>query len=362
MIKKILKNRWTEVIDVFRVESANINAGEGGPAEIDVKTIHLEDGTVVPRISPQAIFRMVRDYWIERGEKVDIARERPGKPAPLPKCNPSIYIDDDLFGYLMAKKGATEGEEGEKTKRRGKKSTGGISESRPGPIRSIGAVGLFEYPDDTDFLTSIISPTETEAGGAMVTRRIYTNTFILPIWCDARRIGKELEPQPDKSLGEKVIIGDENERERRLRLFFDALFHLGRIEPGSSKPPLSPALLMVSIFNKPNICLYDALQNDLAVRIKEVKLQREKTRTGEEKIVSVASGKLLFSIEPNALTEKCNLYADDIVEIHLGILESFFDKGAEGIEKDIRDGLDNKIKEKLRVKPLKILKDKLLKT
>jgi len=341
LINRILEEaRWLEVIDVFRVESANINAGEGGPAEIDIKIVHLEDGTVVPRISPQAIFRMIRDYWIEIGEKVDVARVEPGKPAPLPVCDPVKYIDDDLFGFLK---------------------TEPPPQSRPGPIRSIGAIGLFEYPDDTDFLTSIFSTTGAEEGGSMVTKRIYTNTFILPIWCDVRRIGCEAIPQEDKSIRFEPLEGVSlEERKRRLSKFFESLFYLGKSMPGASKMPLLPKLIMIGLYAKPNITLYDALENDLSVRIKEVKLQKELTRTGEEKVVSIASGKVIFSIEPEAFVEKCELYKEDIIEIKIGILESFFDKKANEIEEEINGKLSDELKGKIKVTSLISLKEELL--
>jgi len=341
LIDKILDEvRWMEVVNVFRVESANINAGEGGPAEIDIKTVHLEDGTVVPRISPQAIFRMIRDYWIEMGEKVDVARQEPGKTAPLPECDPVKYIDDDLFGYL---------------------NPGPPPQSRPGPIRSIGAIGLFEYPDDTDFLTSIFSTTGAEEGGSMVTKRIYTNTFILPIWCDVKRVGCEAVPQKDKKIKFVLLNGvSSDEPKRRLSKFFESLFYLGKSMPGASKMPLSPKLIMVGLFTKPNITLYDALENDLTVRIKEVKLQKEQTRTGEEKVVSIASGKVIFSIEPATFVEKCNLYKKDIIEIKIGILETFFDKKASEIEAELDGKLANELKEKIKVVSLAKLKEALL--
>jgi len=357
LIDKIFEEtRCMEVVDVFRVESANINAGEGGPAEIDIKTVHLEDGTVVPRISPQAIFRMIRDYWIEIGEKVDVARAEPGKTAPLPECNPVKYIDDDLFGYLMARAEKNEGES-----KKGSKKTKGISASRPGPIRSIGAIGLFEYPDDTDFLTSIVSTTGAEEGGSMVTKRIYTNTFILPIWCDVKRIGCEAVPQEDKKIKFEPLEGvSPDERKRRLSKFFESLFYLGKSMSGAFKMPLSPKIIMIGLFTKPNITLYDALENDLTVRIKEVKLQKEQTRTGEERLVSIASGKVLFSIEPGTFIEKCNLYKNDIIEIKIGILETFFDKKDSEIENEIKQKLSNELKDKIRIMSLANLKEELL--
>lgn len=363
LIDRMLEDsRWVEVVDIFRVESANINAGEGGPAEIDIKTVHLEDGTVVPRISPQAIFRMIRNYWIEIGENVDIARIEPGKSAPLPECDPEKYIDDDLFGYLMARAGAEEEESKESKKTtRAKSPKKGISESRPGPIRSIGAIGLFEYPDDVDFLTSIISTTEAEVGGSMVTKRIYTNTFILPIWCDIKRIGQEAVPNKDKKMEFKPFV-NEAERKRRLIKFLESLFYLGKMMQGSYKMPLSPKIMVIGLFEKPNITLYDAVVNDLNVRIKEVKLQKEQTRTGEERIVSITSGKVLFSFDVNAFVEKVELYRDDIVEIKIGILESFFDKKTVDLEKEIIDKVSQDLKTKISVVTLESLKEELLKS
>lgn len=356
LIEKIWDSRWVEVIDVFRVEVSNINAGEGGPAEIDIKTVHLEDGTVVPRISPQAIFRMIRDYWIEIGEKVDIAREEPGKPAPLPECDPKKYIDDDLFGYLMARGAPSENDsEGSKKSKKPK----GISEARPGPIRSIGAVGLFEYPDDADFLTSIVSTTKAEAGGSMITKRIYTNTFVLPLWCDIKRIGHEAIPQKNKKIHFEPFI-DDAERKRRMVKFFESLFYLGKMMPGASKMPLSPKILMISLFEKPNITLYDALANDLTIRMKEVKLQREQTRTGDERIVSIASGKIMFSLEPEAFVEKCKVYNQDIIEIKIGILESFFEEPASKIKEKLDSKLDRELQSKIKILKLEDLKKELM--
>lgn len=338
--------RWVEMVDVFRVDSANINAGEGGPNEIDVKAIHLEDGTVVPRISSQSIFRMIRDYWVQQGENVDVALTSPGAGVITLGNDPVEYIDDDLFGYLIAQAG----EAGER----------GVSQARSGPIRSIGAIGLFEYPDDTDFLTCIRSVTGAEAGGSIATRRLYTNTFVLPIWCDPRRIGRELDPQADKKLQATALV-DDSERERRFKLFWESLFYLGKFKGGNYKMPLSPKLIMVGIFSKPNIALYDALQNDLTVRLKEVHLQRERDeRKDTEKMISVASGKVIFSLDPASLREKLEIYGSDLIKLHIGIMESFFEKSANDLNLELHNSLPGTIKDKVVVEKLSGLKEKLL--
>jgi hypothetical protein len=147
-----------------------------------------------------------------------------------------------------------------------------------------------------------------------------------------------------------------------MKLFFEALFYLGKFAPGTYKPPLSPKLMMIGIFSKPNIMLYDALQNDLTVRLKEVRLQREKDeRRNEERIVSIASGKVVFSIEPNTLIEKFKFYRDDIIKIKIGILESLFENGASELQSKIREGLDHSLEDKITVDSLISLKNELLK-
>ncbi len=315
LVEVILENKWTEVVDIFRVEMSNINAGEGGTSEIDIKTIHLEDGTIVPRISPQAIFRMIRDYWwYVRKLPVDIVKEKQ-KQSEL-EFDPVKYIDDDLFGYMNPIREES-------------------AQVRPGPIRSIGARGLYEYPDDYDFMTCVVSTTEREGGGSMVSKQITTNTFILPMWIHGERIGKEfrtIKKDEIKKSREKVEIPKkvdlvplsndddwENKRNERLRAFFDALFHLSKYPLGPTRQPLDPKLLVIAVFNRPNITIYDAIMRDLSIK--------------------VSNNKVAFVLEPNAVVDKLNLYRNEIVWLKFGVLESFFEKTAEE--------LDRKLKEKI---------------
>lgn len=351
---EIGKGKWIEVVDIFRTEMSNENAGEGGSNEIEIKKIHLEDGTIVPRISPQSLMRMIRDYWAyEKKLPVDVM----GPPAKSKQseleCDAKKCIDDDLFGYMSPERGAR-------------------SNVRPGPIRSIGGRGIFEYTDDYDFLTCVVSTTGSEKGGSMVSKQLYTNTFVTPFWCHIERIGKDITSKNENGnikLEYKWVYDAKDEgkciaeRNKRLANFFESLFYLGKWELGNYRTPLEPKMLIVGVFNKSNIMLYDAFLNDLYVKIKDIKLQKEKDeRTGEEKVISVSSGKVAFSFDFKSLSEKLQLYKNDLISLRIGIMESFFEKSASGLQTDLQKELnDTELTQKVQITSLADLKGILLK-
>ena len=82
-------------------------------------------------------------------------------------------------------------------------------------------------------------------------------------------------------------------------------------------------------------------------------------------MVSIASGKVVFSIELNSLLEKINLYANDIINIYIGIMESFFDKSVKDYQEEINSLLNKNnslkvLKGKIHIKKLSDLKNNLL--
>jgi len=133
------------------VEMSNINAGEGGTNDIDVKKIHLEDGTIVPRMSPQSIMRMIRDYWEDvLGLPVDISKKKQ-KQEEL-EGDLQKYIDVDLFGVMLPSGDDKKYKEALKrifgaSEDRLKNVTNPGAITRPGPIRSIGARGFLNIQE-----------------------------------------------------------------------------------------------------------------------------------------------------------------------------------------------------------------------
>lgn len=366
ILDKLLKSRWAEVVDVFRVEISNINAGEGGTNDIDVKKIHLEDGTIVPRISPQSVMRMIRDYWEEvLSLPVDISK-RKQKQEEL-EGDLKKYIDVDLFGVMLPSGG------GEKYKEAIKRifnesddhlkkvaNLGAIT--RPGPIRSIGARGIFEYPGDYDFMTSVISTTGKESGGSMFTKEIYTNTFILPFWIDVPRLG-------NWKFNEFSVKVDGNKKKERLAYFFDALFHLGKT--GNYRSPLIPKMLVIGIYSKPNVGIYDDIMRALQVSVRDIRLvPYQDPHTGETRYRTISTGKVEFDIDLKILSEGINFWAREVESITIGIWESYFAKSAQEYTKQLTgDGkdssghekglLDDKIKNKVIFKPISDIKEEI---
>ncbi len=357
ILDTILQNRWAEIVDIFRVEISNINAGEGGTNDVDVKKIHLEDGTIVPRMSPQSIMRMIRDYWEDLLElPVDISKRRQTQDeleGDLKK-----YIDVDLFGVMLPVSGNdkiknykgklkklfnTTEEELKKIKN----APGSIT--RPGPIRSIGARGIFEYPGDYDFMTSVISTTGKESGGSMISKEIYTNTFILPFWIDVPRLGKWV------FNGFSVEI-DDNKKKERLAYFFDALFHLGKT--GNYRSPLIPKMLVIGTYSKPNVGIYDEIMRALQVSVKDIRLVTyQDPHTGETRYRTISTGKVEFDIDLEILAEGIKFWASEIESITIGIWESYFVKSLK--DYNIAELLPQDLKNKVTFKNITDIKEEI---
>lgn len=274
---------------------------------------------------------MIRDYWEEDlGLPVDISKRKQTQEeleGDLKK-----YIDVDLFGVMLPSS------DDKKYKANLKRifnapddrlekvaNPGAIT--RPGPIRSIGARGIFEYPGDYDFMTSVISTTGKRSGGSMVTKEIYTNTFILPFWIDVPRLGRW------EFNGFSVEI-DDNKKKERLAYFFDALFHLGKT--GNYRSPLLPKMLVIGTYSKPNVGLYDDIMRALQVTVKDIRLVPYKDpHTGEIRYRTISTGKVEFDIDLGILAEAINFWASDIESITIGIWESYFAKSAKEYTKEL---------------------------
>ncbi|MDK2954422.1 MAG: CRISPR-associated protein Cst2 [Kosmotoga sp.] len=358
----ILQSRWAEIVDIFRVEISNINAGEGGTNDIDVKKIHLEDGTIVPRISPQSIMRMIRDYWEEvLGLPVDISKKKQTQEeleGDLKK-----YIDVDLFGVMLPISGSDNGRiknyreklkalfDNVNDQKLNKIKVAPGSITRPGPIRSIGARGIFEYPGDYDFMTSVISTTGKESGGSMITKEIYTNTFILPFWIDVPRIGRW------EFNGFSVEIKD-SEKKKRLAYFFDALFHLGRT--GNYRSPLVPKMLVIGTYSKPNVGIYDEIMRALQVSVKDIRLiPYQDPHTGETRYRTISTGKVELDIDLDILSEGIKFWASDIERITIGIWESYFAKSAEEYTNALRESIPRELETKIVFQNISSIKQEM---
>ena len=124
--------------------------------------------------------------------------------------DPIQYIDDDLFGYMIASK---------KENRR-----------RTAPIRVSASVGMFPFRGDRDLGTKSKEETAGEmgAGGNMYETEIYYNYFRTSILIEVDRVSSfkpfELKKVEEKPAEAKIL--EKDERIMRLNTFFEAMMTL----------------------------------------------------------------------------------------------------------------------------------------
>jgi len=196
---------------LMKTSIGSINGGFSEGNVMTLKKITLPDGRTLPYVSGQAIRRMLRDRIAEMGERMSdlhLASDtgQKGKKSPdFTEGNPEKFIDDDLFGYLIAEQGQTR--------------------RRTAPVRVAPAVGLFPYAGDRDLGTKSKekSTGDVEAGGSMFETEISYNVYRTNILVELDRVGVFQELELEKGKTGSIRSIDEKERKRRLKLLVTAL-------------------------------------------------------------------------------------------------------------------------------------------
>jgi len=196
------KSNCANIVSVFKTSVGSINSSFSEDNITIVKKITLPNGRELPYISGQAIRHYIREKWMEMGWKVSPVTQKPtaaGKAASS-MCDPVEYIDDDLFGFLLA---------------------AGNGKKRTSPVRVSPAVAFFSFQDDRDLGVRIteegkkdpqkmMPPFETEA---------YYNYFRSNVLIELDRVGvfeddyygkcnaPQNLPKEDKSNPEKSKVG-----------------------------------------------------------------------------------------------------------------------------------------------------------
>jgi CRISPR-associated protein Cst2 len=193
---------------IFRTSVGSINSSFTEENISIVKKVTLPDGNEIPYVSGQAMRRYFRDKWEEMGLKISpVHRVTVGEAASAgSECNPVDYIDDDLFGFMLAKKGETN--------------------KRTSPVRVSPAVAFFHYQEDRDLgvriteegkkdPTKMMPPFETE---------VYYNYFICSLLVDLERIGRFGDDNYGKKRAPKDLSVDD--KRKRLKALIEAMRHL----------------------------------------------------------------------------------------------------------------------------------------
>ncbi|MDP2173010.1 MAG: type I-B CRISPR-associated protein Cas7/Cst2/DevR [Candidatus Cloacimonadaceae bacterium] len=214
-----------------KISYASLNGGDSDTDNINViKKITAFDGTEYPYVSSQALRRALRDQLgtlgcqlspistsgplkestADSGDENDANKKHP----PITRCDPVIYIDDDLFGYLNAQ-------------------TDSIK--RTSPIRVSPLVALSKYMADLDFGTNYMGKDEGLDPNIFETemhRGLYRGTIMIEL----DRVGTgdgfvskptKKKPKKGETIPEEKDMSLTNEQKaKRVLVFLDAFQNL----------------------------------------------------------------------------------------------------------------------------------------
>jgi len=197
---------------LFKTTLGSVNGSftEGNVAT--VKKITTPDGKMRPYISGQSQRHAIRSIIAETGVLMSpLFAVENEKGVDVTAGLPDQYIDDDLFGFMIAVEG--------KNRR------------RTAPARVSAAVGLFPFRGDRDLGTKSKEGTDNEgmgAGGNMFETEVYYNYFRSTILLEIDRVGVyrafELsKEEKDKLKSSNVKTLSTEERRKRINLFYSAL-------------------------------------------------------------------------------------------------------------------------------------------
>ena len=182
-----------------RASYASLNGSDKEADNISsIKKIRMNDGEEYPYKSSQAIRRDLREQLAVLGwELSEAALAKQAKGATATLGDPASYIDDDLFGFMIADK---------------------VTKKRTGPVRVSPLISLEPYRGELDFATNYMG---VKAGGnpnifeTEIHSGFYRGTILIELdrigAADAETYKLDLEP---------------GERKRRVAALLDAIQNL----------------------------------------------------------------------------------------------------------------------------------------
>ncbi len=196
-----MKTNSITITYLSKVSFASLNGSDKDVDNINpIKKVTLANGEELPYVSSQAIRHALREKLAEMGETLsEITESSETKGAPKTACNPSEYIDDDLFGFMDAAKSDTS--------------------TRTSPIRVESLLAISKYQGDLDFGTNFMGKEKGIQPNIFETE-IHSGLYRGTILIELDRIGCGdgfNETKPEKSSEEKA---------RRVKTFIDAFANL----------------------------------------------------------------------------------------------------------------------------------------
>ncbi len=196
---------------IFKTSLGSINGSWTEGNVSTVKKITLPNGNQLPYVSGQSLKYQIRKAWLEMGlakELSEIQQSEKTSGVNFTAGNPSLYLDDDLLGYMIA--------------------SSGENRRRTAPVRGSAAIGIFPFRNDRDLGTKSKEQTggDSGAGGNIFETEIYYNYFKVNFLIELDRIGTfhDFELHKD-AKGKTAPLSIEKKRERLSNLL-KALSHI----------------------------------------------------------------------------------------------------------------------------------------
>jgi CRISPR-associated protein Cst2 len=195
-------NKGLEIVYLTKIEGANLNSnGTEGVISVLKKVRDPVDMKEYIRVSGQSVKYQLRQILKNLDLKVSqvISRQESGEKVIVSEGNPETYIDDDLFGYMIAKK--------EKNRN--------ITKKRTAPVRTNGLISIFPYQEDRDFGVRY-DPTGDQHN--IFETEIATNIMRGNFFIELDRVGKFTSEETEKDSELPI-----EEREKRVKALLSAI-------------------------------------------------------------------------------------------------------------------------------------------
>jgi CRISPR-associated protein Cst2 len=193
-----------KAITITYLTKASYSSLNGADKEADnivsIKKIQMNDGKEYPYCSSQAVRRALREQLASMGwelSETTVAKQKKGAASTL--CEPTKYIDDDLFGFMNADSAKTV--------------------KRTSPVRVSPLVALEAYKGGMDFGTNYMS---VKSGGNpnIFETEIHSGCYVGTILIELDRIG---EKSPGDEYELKLSF---EEKKMRVKALIDAIQNL----------------------------------------------------------------------------------------------------------------------------------------
>ena len=201
-LEKKAKFSFLELTFLTKVEKSILNAAgtSGGNLTELKKTTEIDDSQRI-FVSGSSMKWSVKKYWKENEKRTHeltspVVEKQEGAQISS-ACDPSKYIDDDLFGYFNTAK----------------------NQARYAPVKTSGMISLFDVGPDID---NLVRYSQKSQNHSLFDKEISTNVFRSTWAIELDRIGKAEKGVEAKDAVDLPI----KTKEWRVKLFLESIFDL----------------------------------------------------------------------------------------------------------------------------------------